>query len=267
MRHIEASTPTVAVRICAGSNATCKRSKRSCLEFVSSEESGRRSNRRGRRGDRLTAERDDRSGGEYHDGNGGESLHVRFSTHHSRCCGADWTNRRCKRFLQGGRGPLRCPDRATSPHQSIGRDKLPIQAPYHTIVGDRGTGPSGSGKTTFLTLIGALRELQTGSISLLGQELRGAKPEVLVEARRGIGFIFQQHNLLPAFTAGENVHLTLAVHPGLSPRDCRMRAIELLSAVGMSEHLSSGRLSFREVSAAGGDCQGAGAAPARDFGR
>jgi putative ABC transport system ATP-binding protein len=134
-------------------------------------------------------------------------------------------------------------------------------------VGDRGTGPSGSGKTTFLTLIGALRELQTGSISLLGQELRGAKPEVLVEARRGIGFIFQQHNLLPAFTAGENVQLTLAVHPGLSPRDCRMRAIELLSAVGMSEHLSSGRLSFREVSPAGGDCQGAGAAPARDFGR
>jgi ABC-type lipoprotein export system ATPase subunit len=50
------------------------------------------------------------------------------------------------------------------------------------------TGPSGSGKTTFLTLIGALRELQTGSVSLLGRELRGAKPEVLVEARRAIGF-------------------------------------------------------------------------------
>jgi putative ABC transport system ATP-binding protein len=100
------------------------------------------------------------------------------------------------------------------------------------------TGPSGSGKTTFLTLIGALRELQTGSVSLLGQELSGARPEVLVEARRSIGFIFQQHNLLPAFTAGENVQLALAVHPVLSPRECRTRAMELLSAVGMSEHLS-----------------------------
>jgi putative ABC transport system ATP-binding protein len=100
------------------------------------------------------------------------------------------------------------------------------------------TGPSGSGKTTFLTLIGALRELQTGSVSLLGQELSGARPAVLVEARRSIGFIFQQHNLLPAFTAGENVQLALAVHPVLSPRECRTRAMELLSAVGMSEHLS-----------------------------
>jgi putative ABC transport system ATP-binding protein len=100
------------------------------------------------------------------------------------------------------------------------------------------TGPSGSGKTTFLTLIGALRGLQTGSVSLLGRELRGAKPEVLVEARRAVGFIFQQHNLLPAFTARENVQLALAVDPALSPAECRARAMELLSAVGMSEHLS-----------------------------
>jgi putative ABC transport system ATP-binding protein len=100
------------------------------------------------------------------------------------------------------------------------------------------TGPSGSGKTTFLTLIGALRGLQTGSVSLLGRELRGAKPEVLVEARRAVGFIFQQHNLLPAFTARENVQLALAVDPALSSAECRARAMELLSAVGMSEHLS-----------------------------
>jgi putative ABC transport system ATP-binding protein len=99
------------------------------------------------------------------------------------------------------------------------------------------TGPSGSGKTTFLTLIGALRGLQTGSVSLLGQELRGAKAEVLVEARRAVGFIFQQHNLLPAFTARENVQLALAVRPGLSPSECRTRAMELLSAVGLSEHV------------------------------
>ena len=99
------------------------------------------------------------------------------------------------------------------------------------------TGPSGSGKTTFLTLIGALRRLQTGSVTLLGQELRGAKPQALVEARRAIGFIFQEHNLLPAFTACENVQLALAVEPGLSSLQCRTRAMDLLSAVGMSEHV------------------------------
>ena len=98
------------------------------------------------------------------------------------------------------------------------------------------TGPSGSGKTTFLTLIGALRGLQTGSISLLGRELRGASREALVETRRAVGFIFQQHNLLPAFTACENVQLPLAAGSGLAGAECRSRALELLEAVGMSSH-------------------------------
>jgi putative ABC transport system ATP-binding protein len=97
-------------------------------------------------------------------------------------------------------------------------------------------GPSGSGKTTFLTIIGALRALQIGSVKLLGQELRGATHKELVKARLDIGFIFQQHNLLPAFTSRENVQLALAVIPGLSPLECKARASELLSAVGMSEH-------------------------------
>jgi putative ABC transport system ATP-binding protein len=97
-------------------------------------------------------------------------------------------------------------------------------------------GPSGSGKTTFLTIIGALRALQTGSVKLLGRELRGATHEELVKARRDIGFIFQQHNLLPAFTARENVQVALAVVPSLSWLECKTRAMELLSAVGMSEH-------------------------------
>lgn len=99
------------------------------------------------------------------------------------------------------------------------------------------TGPSGSGKTTLLTLIGALRGLQTGSLELSGQELRGASPAMLVEARRSVGFVFQQHNLLPAFTACENVQLALAVDPDLTPSRCRTRALELLGAVDMSEHV------------------------------
>ena len=51
------------------------------------------------------------------------------------------------------------------------------------------TGPSGSGKTTLLTLVGALRSTQDGSVRVLGQELKGAKPAVLEKVRGQIGFI------------------------------------------------------------------------------
>ena len=58
------------------------------------------------------------------------------------------------------------------------------------------TGPSGSGKTTMLTLVGALRSAQEGSVRVLGEELRGARPRTLEKVRKQIGYIFQQHNNL-----------------------------------------------------------------------
>ena len=67
------------------------------------------------------------------------------------------------------------------------------------------TGPSGSGKTTLLTLIGALRSAQSGSLRVLGHELRGASERDLVQVRRRIGYVFQAHNLLDALTARQNV--------------------------------------------------------------
>ncbi|MEO8893229.1 MAG: ATP-binding cassette domain-containing protein, partial [Coleofasciculaceae cyanobacterium] len=57
------------------------------------------------------------------------------------------------------------------------------------------TGPSGSGKTTLLTLVGGLRSAQSGSLKVLGQELRGATAKQLTQARRHHGYIFQAHNL------------------------------------------------------------------------
>ena len=51
------------------------------------------------------------------------------------------------------------------------------------------TGPSGSGKTTLLTLLGTLRAVQEGSLSVLGRELRGASPRELVATRQKLGFI------------------------------------------------------------------------------
>ena len=75
------------------------------------------------------------------------------------------------------------------------------------------TGPSGSGKTTLLTLIGALRAMQEGSCEVLGQELFGASERARVSLRQRIGFIFQNHNLLGALTARQNVAMALEVAP------------------------------------------------------
>ena len=55
------------------------------------------------------------------------------------------------------------------------------------------TGPSGCGKTTLLTLIGALRQVQEGSVQVFGEELRGASAAVRLRLRRRIGMIIQGH--------------------------------------------------------------------------
>jgi len=100
------------------------------------------------------------------------------------------------------------------------------------------TGPSGSGKTTMLTLVGALRSAQEGSVRVLGQELRGAKPRVLEKVRKQIGFIFQQHNLLCALTAIQNVELGARVTGKISRSQLRKRSKEMLEAVGLGDRLS-----------------------------
>ena len=99
------------------------------------------------------------------------------------------------------------------------------------------TGPSGSGKTTLLTLIGALRSGQEGSIRVLGEELRDARPRALEKVRRQIGFIFQQHNLLNALTAVQNVELGLRVAGSASSSTLRNRARHMLEAVGLEDRI------------------------------
>lgn len=100
-------------------------------------------------------------------------------------------------------------------------------------------GPSGGGKTTLLTLIGALRSVQTGSLKILGQELLGAKKPQLIQIRNQIGFIFQAHNLLDCLTAWENVSMSLKLHPEIPKSDYRRRSVEILSAVGLSEFVDA----------------------------
>ena len=97
-------------------------------------------------------------------------------------------------------------------------------------------GPSGSGKTTLLTLAGCLREVQSGSVRLLGQELRDASPDLLAACRRKLGFIFQAHNLHESLTAVQNVRLGLEVH-GLAASRCQEAAEHVLKLLGLADRL------------------------------
>jgi putative ABC transport system ATP-binding protein len=99
------------------------------------------------------------------------------------------------------------------------------------------TGPSGSGKTTMLTLIGALRSLQQGRIEILGQNLASLAPRELVRVRRGIGFIFQLHNLFDSLTAYENVKLALQLDGVRSAAEMRARGVEMLDRLGLGHRL------------------------------
>lgn len=98
-------------------------------------------------------------------------------------------------------------------------------------------GPSGSGKTTVLTLVGALRAVEEGSVRLMGTELHAADEAVLRWARRQIGFIFQAHNLHESLTATQNVMMGAMVHPGVADAPARAAARHALDLVGLSHRL------------------------------
>jgi putative ABC transport system ATP-binding protein len=100
------------------------------------------------------------------------------------------------------------------------------------------TGPSGSGKTTLLSLIGGLRSVQEGSIRTLGKELHRASENQLVGVRRQIGYIFQDHNLLPFMTALQNVQMSVELHEDISNRQARTKSETILKAVGLSDRLN-----------------------------
>jgi len=99
------------------------------------------------------------------------------------------------------------------------------------------TGPSGCGKTTLLTLVGALRQVQQGSVRVLGQQLDGASRRQRQLLRRSIGMIFQGHNLLRCLTAEQNVQMGSDLLPQLSYRARRDQAREWLRAVGLGDEL------------------------------
>ena len=112
------------------------------------------------------------------------------------------------------------------------------------------TGPSGSGKTTLLTLIGTLRRVQDGSLSVLGRELAGLDAGRQVQLRSEIGFIFQHHNLFSSLTALENVRMATGLMAKLGGAEAHRRCTSILEELGLG-----GRLNYAPARLSGGQRQ------------
>ncbi len=111
-------------------------------------------------------------------------------------------------------------------------------------------GPSGSGKSTFLHIAGTLETATSGSIAIAGQNPSGFNESELAKFRNEqVGFIFQDHHLLPQLTALENV-LVPAIASANQTSTYVERAKQLLDAVGLTE-----RMNHRPARLSGGERQ------------
>jgi putative ABC transport system ATP-binding protein len=98
-------------------------------------------------------------------------------------------------------------------------------------------GPSGSGKSTMLNLIGALDKPTSGKLLIDGVDISKLNDNELADLRRRIGFVFQFFNLIPRFTARDNVELPMAI-ADMSKAKRRKRAVELLENVGLKDRVN-----------------------------
>jgi putative ABC transport system ATP-binding protein len=111
-------------------------------------------------------------------------------------------------------------------------------------------GPSGSGKSTLMNLVGCLDTPTDGTYSIGGENVAGVTRDTLAEIRnRRVGFVFQNFNLLPHITAQENVELPM-LFGGISPKERRTRAAELLTKVGLGD-----RVDHKPTELSGGQMQ------------
>lgn len=96
-------------------------------------------------------------------------------------------------------------------------------------------GPSGAGKTTLLQILGTLDKPDSGSVVVDGIETSTLSTNKLSEFRNThLGFVFQFHQLLPEFTAIENIMIPAYI-AGMKPKETRNRAEELLEFMGLSD--------------------------------
>lgn len=111
-------------------------------------------------------------------------------------------------------------------------------------------GPSGSGKTTLLNCLSGLDSIDGGEVRLDGRALHSmSDAERTLDRASSMGFIFQAFNLIPVFTAAENVELPLLL-AGTKQSEARARAIETLERVGLGH-----RLDHRPTELSGGEQQ------------
>src|SRR5262244_2609948 len=111
-------------------------------------------------------------------------------------------------------------------------------------------GPSGSGKTTLLNCLSGLDDIDAGRVVVQGRDLFGMSDGDRTEHRaHAMGFVFQAFNLIPVFTAAENVELPLLL-VGTPPREARRRAAAMLDRVGLAH-----RLAHRPNEMSGGEQQ------------
>jgi len=110
-------------------------------------------------------------------------------------------------------------------------------------------GPSGSGKSTLLNLIGALDKPTEGKMMIEGVDISTLNDNQLTDLRRRVGFVFQFFNLIPRFSAKENVELSLSI-ADVSSSDRKKRAESLLETVGLKE-----RMNHKPAELSGGEQQ------------
>ena len=100
-------------------------------------------------------------------------------------------------------------------------------------------GPSGSGKSTLLNIVGLLERMTSGGYRLQSEEVNSLDDaELTLRRRTTLGFVFQFHHLLPAFTALENVTLPALMSEGHVSAQQLARARELLDAVGLAQAMN-----------------------------
>ncbi|MFF8839426.1 ABC transporter ATP-binding protein [Streptomyces sp. NPDC015130] len=111
-------------------------------------------------------------------------------------------------------------------------------------------GPSGSGKTTLLNCLSGLDDIDAGRVEVDGHDLFAMSDAARTEHRaHTMGFVFQAFNLIPVFSAVENVELPLLL-VGTRPREARRRALEMLERVGLGH-----RVEHRPSELSGGEQQ------------
>jgi len=126
-------------------------------------------------------------------------------------------------------------DGKSLPVYAVNGIDLKIEAGEFTAV----VGPSGSGKTTLLNIVGGLDEPTEGEVFIDGVKITGLSGKEKTDFRmKNIGFVFQAYNLIPVFTAKENVEFILHLQ-GKPKAERERRTKELLEAVGLGDRMDS----------------------------